>query len=80
MSNLQIYSQQIDNVMLIVQKAQLLNVDQVPTFAALPYYNYKELLEMLEDLQDHLTIEQARLEDDGTRIPIEDVMRRYGVE
>lgn len=79
MSNLQIYIQQLEAALLLAQKAQVLNANQVPTFAALPYGNYKELLDALEDLQDLMTMEQARLEDDGTRIPIEDVMREFGL-
>ena len=62
----------------LARDAQILRVGDKPEFAALAYADYQQLLALLEDLDDALALDQARSEDDGTRIPLADVLAEFG--
>jgi hypothetical protein len=42
-------------------------------YAVLPYDEYLELQALIEDAQDLLTLQQAKQEDDGERVPLAEV-------
>ena len=79
MSELQTFSKRIDEMAGMLRGVQVLPSMEAPEVATLPYASYQALLELLEDLEDSLALEEARREDDGTRIPFEDVLKDFEI-
>ena len=49
-------------------------------FAVLPYDEFLELQERLDDMQDALDLQEAREENkDAVGVPIDDLLRKYGL-
>ena len=78
MTTLAGYTERLARMAALARDAQILRVGDKPEFAALTYADYPQLLELLEDLDDALALDQARSEDDGTRIPLADVLAEFG--
>lgn len=64
------YTNQVKQAMLLARGAQILKDGETPTFAALPFASYQSMLELLEDMEDALLLDEARHEDDGSRISL----------
>jgi hypothetical protein len=77
MSNLQIYGERLEKAAELARSAQILRDGERVEFGVLKYSDLQSLIETLEDLADAFAIEQARHEDTGERIPIEDVLREF---
>ncbi len=50
------------------------------TEVILPVEDYEALLEALEDAEDVILYDEAKREDDGTRISLEEMKKRLGLQ
>lgn len=77
MTLLEQYTERVAQMAALARDAQILKVGDRPEFAALTYADYQQLMELLEDLDDALTLDQARREDDGVRVSLADVIQEF---
>lgn len=61
-------------------KPQILTRNGKPEFAVLPYDQFEEMQEQLEDAADLIALDRARREDAGKpTIPFDEMMRQLGL-
>jgi hypothetical protein len=60
---------------------QVIKKDGLEEFVVLPWREFQQLAELLEDAIDLQELRRAKLADDGSPgIPLEEVMKRFGVK
>lgn len=59
---------------------EILRIEGKAQFAVLPWQQYLDLREMIEDAQDVLLIEQAKTEDAAAEsVSLDEALRKFGV-
>lgn len=72
---IQSYTQQIERALNLARNVQILRNGDTPEFVALSHVTYTSMIELLEDLEDALLLEEARNDDDGNHVSLEDARK-----